>query len=408
MGLLLLVVGGQWVLYRRMKRRFEAAEGQRIRLQERLSFVKNELAAVQTRRKRLLAASTQALIIVEKDNHISSANKVAKRLFGSFEKETSFIEWTRQHQLSDLVQQTLENKKMPPVYFNRGDRVLEAHARSIKLKGTMAAVALAIHDVTELQRLTRAHRDFITNISHEVRNPLASIRLLTETLLNDGLSDRTMALNLIDKIAAQTEILGQMAQELLDLSLIESGQAPLRLALCSLKAIVQSNVDRLMLQAERKNLPIYTEVDDNITVLADETMVDRVITNLIHNAIKFTDTGGIVITAAVNPAGLAVKNPDKKEDDGDWVVVSVADTGVGLPPDEATRVFERFYKIDRSRKRPQAGTGLGLAIAKHIVEAHGGRIWAESRSGGATFHFTLPVEETPASQSATNGQTVAE
>ncbi|HXV42799.1 MAG TPA: ATP-binding protein, partial [Anaerolineae bacterium] len=252
------------------------------------------------------------------------------------------------------------------------------------------AVALAIHDVTELQRLSRARRDFVTNISHELRTPLASLQLLTETLLNGALDDREMAFNLVNKIESQLDTLNQLAQELLDLSLIESGQAPLKLAAAPLRTIVQAQVDQLLSQAERKNLNLEVDIAEDINVLADETMLGRVITNLIHNSIKFTERGGVIVSAQrLNGAAASTESTGEN-----WIVVSVSDTGIGIPPDEISRIFERFYKIDRARNRQQAGTGLGLAIAKHIVEAHGGRIWAESDGKtGTTFHFTLPPEE---------------
>lgn len=393
----LLVIVGQFVLYWRLKKQFRQLEADSVRLERKLSFVRRELAEAQNRRKKLLSASTQALIIVEKDYSISSANKVARRLFGPLDKSDTFTTWTRQHQLRELVDQTLRGEKMPPLYFNKDDRTLEVHARAIKGRSSegkkeSVAVALAIHDVTELQRLSRARRDLVANISHELRTPLASLRLLTDTLLNGALEEREMALKLVNKIVDQLDTLGQLAQELLDLSLIESGQAPLKLAAHSLRSIVQTQVEQLLPQAERKNLSLQVDIAEDLAVLADETMIGRVITNLIHNGIKFTESGVVTISAQrINGPPVAVSGTNPAED---WIRVSIADTGVGIPPDEINRIFERFYKIDRARNRKQSGTGLGLAIAKHIVEAHGGQIWAESSGkSGTTFYFTLPPEE---------------
>jgi two-component system phosphate regulon sensor histidine kinase PhoR len=393
--LLLLILIGLIVSYRRLQRQLQQEAARSIRLERKLSFVRSELAEAQTRRKKLLSASTQALVIVEKYYRVSSANKVARRLFGRVEQTDTFTTWTRQHQLRELVDQTLQGEKMPPVYFSKGDKTLEAHARSIKGrsregKKEPVAVALAIHDVTELQRLSRARRDFVANISHELRTPLASLQLLTETLLNGALDDRDMALNLVNKIEAQLDTLNQLAQELLDLSLIESGQAPLKLAAYPLRTIVQAQVDQLLSQAKRKNLDLRIDIAEDIKVLADETMLGRVITNLIHNGIKFTESGGVTVSAQrLNSTATSTENTGEE-----WIMISVSDTGIGIPPDELGRIFERFYKIDRARNRQQAGTGLGLAIAKHIVEAHGGHIWAESDGKtGTTFHFTMPPEE---------------
>ncbi|MCL4300189.1 MAG: PAS domain-containing sensor histidine kinase [Anaerolineae bacterium] len=394
---LLVIIIGQIVFYWPLKKQLRRAEARSLKLERKLAFVRQELAEAQIRRKKLLSASTQALIIVEKDYRISSANKVARRLFGPVDKTDTFTTWTRQHQLRELVDQTLQGEKMPSIYFTKDDRTFEVQARSIKGRSIAGkkepvAVALAIHDVTELQRLSRARRDFVTNISHELRTPLASLRLLTETLLNGALNEPDMAVNLVNKMAAQLDTLNQLAQELLDLSLIESGQAPLKLAAYPLRAIVQAQVDQLLPQAERKNLSLQLDIAEDLKVLADETMIGRVITNLIHNSIKFTETGVVTISAQkISGGDIAAAETSTAED---WVQVRVADTGLGIPPDELNRIFERFYKIDRARNRKQSGTGLGLAIAKHIVEAHGGRIWAESNGkNGTTFYFTLPPEE---------------
>lgn len=362
-----------------------------LELQRELATLAGELSDFKTRRKRLLAASTQALIIVEEDYLVSSANRVARQLFGPLNQNAmTFIEWTRQYHLQELVDQVLTGEKPPPLYFILGDKILEAHARSIKAKSDVIAVALAIHDVTELQHLSRARRDFVANISHELRTPLASIQLLLETLLSTNVLDDPQArLKIIGRISGQMETLNQLAQEILDLSLIESGQMPLKLASYPLKNIVQQQVEQLSPQAERKNITLNIAVADQIRVLVDETMIGRVIANLVHNAIKFTDHGAVTISAERSNGKIALKPTPIQEE---WITVAVSDTGIGVPPDQLPRIFERFYKIDRARK--QFGTGLGLAIAKHIVEGHGGSIWAENNQPtGVTFFFNLPVED---------------
>ncbi len=392
-GLLFAIVIVLALTCRQLKNQLRQEQIETARLKNRVSSVQNELAEVNARRKKLLSAATQALIIVEDDFSITSANKVARRMFGKKPgKNSTLMTWTRQHQLQDLVEKTLQGEKMPPVHFIYHDRMLEARARAIKQDKQLVAVALAIHDVTEFQRLTRMRRDFVANISHELRTPVASIQLLSETLLKGALGDKKVARTLIEKIAVQSDILSQLAQELMDLSLIESGQAPLKLARYPLRQIARAQVERLLPQAERKNLTIKLDIPEDVKVLVDETMIGRVIGNLLHNAIKFTDTGQVVILA--DPAAITFDVA------GDaWITMSVADTGIGLPPQEIDRIFERFYKIDQARSRKKSGTGLGLSIAKHVIEAHGGRIWAESDGmTGTTFYFTLPVEEEPVTE----------
>lgn len=385
---LLVVVIVLALVLRRLKNQLRQEQLELARLRNRLSFMQNELAELNARRKKLLSASTEALLIVEKDFSISSANKVARRLFDKKPKKgDTLMTWTRQHHLQELVEKTLEGEKMPLVHFSLNERNLAVRARTIKQHKQIVAVALSIHDVTEFQRLTRTRRDFVANVSHELRTPVASIQLLAETLLKGALNDKKIAPRLVEKIALQGELLSQLAQELLDLSLIESGQAPLKLSLYPLLEIAKAQVERLLPQAERKNLKIQLDIPEQVTVLVDQTMIGRVLGNLLHNAVKFTETGQITI--ASDPATIAA------DEAGDaWITVSVADSGIGIPPQEIGRIFERFYKIDQARDRKKAGTGLGLSIARHVVEAHGGRIWAASDGlHGATFYFTLPVEE---------------
>jgi two-component system phosphate regulon sensor histidine kinase PhoR len=175
----------------------------------------------------------------------------------------------------------------------------------------------------------------------------------------------------------EVDALTQMVQELLELSRIESGQVPFRLAPVAMDELVLPPVERLRPQAERFVLQLTVDLPPDLPpVLADAERIQQVVTNLVHNAVKFTPSGGeVMISAAVSK---------------DEVVVSVRDTGVGIPANDLPRIFERFYKADHARSG--GGTGLGLAIAKHIVQGHGGRIWAESIEGrGSTFYFSLPT-----------------
>ena len=219
-------------------------------------------------------------------------------------------------------------------------------------------------------------RDFISNISHELRTPLASLKALTETLQNGALADPDAGPRFLGRINAEVDALTQMAQELLDLSKIESGQVALVLRKVDPLAVLKSAADRMRLQAERAGVNLTVETVASPTVQADAARLEQVLVNLIHNAVKFTRRGGAVtLSASV---------------DGESVIFAVRDTGVGIPADDLPRIFERFYRVDKSRTG--SGTGLGLSIAKHIVEAHGGRIWAQSREGeGSAFFFSIPV-----------------
>jgi len=246
--------------------------------------------------------------------------------------------------------------------------------RAVPVSETGGA-AVAIEDVTELQRLGRARRDFVANLSHELRTPLANIDLAAQTLKDGATRDPTLTQRMLAQIQAQVQVLSQLSQEMMDLAQIESGQVLLKLVPAPVEPLVGRAVANLLPQAMLKSQHLSRMVPADLVALMDEQQVARVVGNLLHNAIKFTPDGGIISISA-----------EAVDDD---VQVCVADSGPGVPRDEQARIFERFYKQDRARTR--GGTGLGLAIARHIVEGHGGRIWVESNPGdGARFFFTLP------------------
>jgi two-component system phosphate regulon sensor histidine kinase PhoR len=322
-----------------------------------------------------------ALILVGERRQVVSLNQPARKLFdsGSGVGE-SLIALTRSHEVDELARRALADAEDLDRQIVLGERPYRVRALCIRTD-LSAYVALALQDITELKRLGRARRDMVANITHELRTPITSIRLLVDTLARGALRDKQQAPTLLDKIAAETDALHQMSQELLDLSMIESGQALFRMIPCSLTDLVDQALDHLNEQAERRELSVEIKVAPDIRVLADPDQAQRVLRNLLHNAIKFTPPGGRMRVTA--------------EQNGEWVTVSVLDTGPGIPPDERERVFERFYRGDRARGSP--GTGLGLAIAKHIVEAHGGRIWVADPpepGGGAHLRFTLPTADT--------------
>jgi two-component system phosphate regulon sensor histidine kinase PhoR len=247
------------------------------------------------------------------------------------------------------------------------------------LKRAGRGYLVMIQDLTQLRRLQTIRQDFISNVSHELRTPLASLRALTETLRDSALDDPPAAHRFLDRMEVEVDALTQMVEELLELSRIESGQVPLRLNPVLPSAAILPAAERLRPQIERSQQTLIVDVPRELPlVLIDAERIHQVVTNLLHNAIKFTPPGGTI--------RLAASAHD------DTVEVVVEDTGIGIAPAELPRIFERFYKADRSRA--VGGTGLGLAISKHMIQAHGGKIWAESMEGeGSRFHFTLPVAE---------------
>jgi two-component system phosphate regulon sensor histidine kinase PhoR len=239
---------------------------------------------------------------------------------------------------------------------------------------------VTLENVTELQRLRRMRSEFIDNLSHELRTPLANIRLLTEMLLDD-LEHEEVSRRVRERVATidvETGHLVQMVNELLDLSRIEQSASRIRSDEVLLPPLIAASLQRLRTFAERQGVVLVELVADDLPpVRGDEERLGQLLMNLLHNAIKFSPDGGTVtVTSDERPEG---------------VVISVADHGMGIPRKDQDRVFERFYKVDRARQRGLGGTGLGLAIARHVAEAHGGRLWLRSVEGeGSTFSFSLP------------------
>jgi two-component system phosphate regulon sensor histidine kinase PhoR len=246
---------------------------------------------------------------------------------------------------------------------------------------------VTIEDLSEMHRLERVQRDFLANISHELRTPLTSVRLMTETLEDVIETDPDKAQQFIEKIETEIQYLSGLVAELLELSRIESGQMPMSIEPVEAERLVREVMARMLPLAQRHRVRMLTEIDLGKTmVAADSKLITRVLFNLVHNAIKFTSTGGMVIIGTAPQADQHAQR------------FYVRDTGVGIREEDLPRVFERFFKTDRARSKANfmgpggGGTGLGLAIARQVVEAHGGHIWAESAfEEGSTFSFTLPI-----------------
>lgn len=245
---------------------------------------------------------------------------------------------------------------------------------------------LLLDDVTELRRLQRIRTEFIDNLSHELRTPLTTIRLLTETLTQDvarpGVDIPERVRERILKIDVETGHLAQMVSELLDLSRIEGGAEVLHFDNVRIGDVIKVAVERLRTFADRQLVGLETELPEEglPAVWGDEERLGQVLVNLLHNAVKFSPPSSVVIVSGDVSDG--------------HVTVAVRDQGVGVADADLDRIFERFYKVDKARQRGQGGTGLGLAIARHIIEGHGGRIWAESDEGsGSVFKFTVPVTD---------------
>ncbi len=247
-------------------------------------------------------------------------------------------------------------------------------------EGEIEGLIIFFHDITEIRYLEKVRRDFIANVSHELRTPVTSVKGYAETLLDGALEDKTTAREFTEIIDREAGRLSRLITELFELSRLESQQVNFELESVELVETMKKVVQNSYKKAKEKNITInFLSPEPTLFVQADADKLQQVLNNLLENAIKYSFYGEEIV--------LSFTRFCEKENE---VMIWVEDKGPGLPPAELLRVFERFYRLEKGRSRKQGGTGLGLAIVKHIVESHGGRVWAENNpDGGAKFFFTL-------------------
>jgi two-component system phosphate regulon sensor histidine kinase PhoR len=338
---------------------------------------------------RILEHLSDGIVIIDAQGKVKLLNRVAHELLGTARSraiDRPYPEVLRDYELDELVRAAAAGAASPPSRFvelGHPRRTVQALASS--LPGPSGPlVTLILRDITELRRTEAIRRDFIANVSHDLRTPLAGLQALVETLLDGALEDPVVARDFLNRIAAEVDHLTRLVTQLLELTRAEAGQLPLHRVPTDLAALIAQALARFEPRARAKELELETRLPSALpTIVCDPERIGQVLSNLLDNAIKFTPPGGR-ITVSVEATENAVR-------------VAVSDTGPGIPSDDLDRIFERFYKGDRSRSA--SGSGLGLAIVKHLVQLHGGTVWAESPPrSGATIGFTLPLNFTSASQ----------
>ncbi|MGA8223447.1 MAG: ATP-binding protein [Candidatus Acidiferrales bacterium] len=242
-----------------------------------------------------------------------------------------------------------------------------------------SGAVVVLHDVTELRRLERVRQDFVANVSHEFKTPLTAIQGFAETLLAGALDDPNNNRRFLEIIREHAARLARLTDDLLKLARIEAGKLEIELFPVSLLELIEGCAETALMKASRKQITLEIALPPGLpAVRGDAGLLRDVLQNLLDNAIQYTQEGGRIEVTATAKAREAV--------------ITVADTGIGIPVTEQERIFERFYRVDAARSREAGGTGLGLSIAKHIVEAHGGRLWVESAVGsGSRFSFSVPL-----------------
>jgi len=349
-------------------------------LAEKLETKVRQLTAERDLLEAVLSEMEEAILVLRPDARILLYNRAARRLFGLSDRaaEQALVELVRFPAILDAVYDAIRGRPAVLDLEIPGPprRIVVGRARPLP-EGTEAAVLIVARDVTELRRLEAMRRDFVANVSHEFRTPVASIRGLAETLASGALEDPQAAARFVDGLLRQSVRLSELIEELLDLGRLESGAIRFAPQLVRISGPVERVVDSRRAAATAKGIEVEVVGLESVSAFADPTAIEIVVGNLLDNAIKFTPEGGKVRLRAV--------------DDGPQVRIEVEDTGPGIEPRHLHRIFERFYRVDAGRARDVGGTGLGLSIAKHAAQQSGGDLEVQSTPGkGSRFTFRLP------------------
>jgi two-component system phosphate regulon sensor histidine kinase PhoR len=344
-------------------------------------------AEARARQDTLFDSMPQGVLVLDESDRVQFANRAFSQLFdapGDLRGKT-LLEALRRHEVAELVGRAASEGRVlgHEMRLSGGEeRWLQVNAAAItgqdnQRRGTI----LVFHDLTRLKRLERTREEFVANVSHELRTPLSLIKGYAETLLDGAKDNPEVATKFLETIDRNARRLDLLIQDLLTISALESGRVTLNFQPVALHNLTEEILADFKSRAEARKVQLVNDMPD-LTARADADRLEQVIGNLLDNAVKYGRESGTVTVGG------------RAGDDG-RVEVFVQDDGPGIPAEALERVFERFYRVDKARSREQGGTGLGLAIVKHIVQGHGGKVWAESEPGkGTKFFFTLPAAET--------------
>lgn len=342
-----------------------------------------ELARDRARMEAILSSMVEGVLVVDEQGHVQLVNEAARRML-RLDRESidrSYVEAIRHPGIVEQIGHALAGNQPEGLELSlTRDLSRTLVARSAPVIATGRGAVLVLHDITDLRRADQIRRDFVANVSHELRTPLTAIKGYAEALIEDAddAEGRQRFLEIIHRHATRME---RLVKDLLRLARLDAGQEAAELAPCDVDSLVNSVLTDFEATIQQKRLRVTPTIDESARVLlADPAKLHDVLRNLVENAVNYTPDGGAI---------------DVRTDTQDGHFrITVADTGPGIPPDDLTRVFERFYRVDKSRARP-GGTGLGLAIVKHLVQVLDGEVTAANRDGGgAVFTVTLPNRST--------------
>jgi two-component system phosphate regulon sensor histidine kinase PhoR len=342
-------------------------------------------ASAIARQRAVLDSMVEGVLLLDGQGKVRMANRRFIEFFdlGQDLQGRTVLEASRSHELAELATGVVEHSglitrtlRLPGVQ----ERHVEVNASPIiNREGRQDGMVIVLHDVSRLRQLEKTREEFVANVSHELRTPLSLIKGYSETLLDDSDKDPKVVDKFLQTIDRNARRLQFLIEDLLAISALESGRLDMEPRAVTLAELVQTVVEDYEPAAKMRGSRFRIDLPE-LQVNVDVERMHQVLGNLIDNALKYGRKGGEVIVTA-----RAL--PEKK------VEVCVRDDGPGIPSDSLRRIFERFYRVDKARSRDQGGTGLGLAIVKHIVQSHGGQVWAESDLGkGTAIFFTIPLK----------------
>ena len=346
----------------------------------------NTLVRQRNEQEAVLSSMVEGVIAIDTEERIINVNRAAAQLLGVDATKASgrlIQEIVRNTELQQFVQQTLESEspiEADLIYQRVDERFLQAHGTVLRdAQGRAIGALVVLNDVTRLRRLERVRSEFVSNVSHELKTPITSIKGFVETLREGALDHPEDARRFLDIVSRHTDRLERIVEDLLMLSRLEreAEQDEIEAEPTHVASVVDAAVQLCQVHAEQKGIRVRTQCDENLRARMNAPLVEQAIANLIDNAIKYSDPDSAVDVTAVLT--------------GNEVAISVRDEGTGIEERHLERVFERFYRVDRARSRELGGTGLGLSIVKHIANVHHGRVAVESvLDEGSTFTILLP------------------
>ena len=380
---LALIASNLWWRLRCRQTRLALARAER-RLQQQTEANERIAEREKAKQEALFDSMVEGVLLLDRNNRVALNNQAIEQLFSLSNdiRGMNVIEAFRLNELQEIVNRTIiEGRALGAELELPGldHRVLRVNAAVyLNQEGETQGAIMVFHDLTRIKQLENTRKEFVANVSHELRTPLSMIKGYVETLIDGAKDEPEVAPKFLQTIQKHADRLTYLIEDLLTISRLESGQIVLSVHPLELAALTRRVADELQDRARKRQVTFDIDVAEPCLVRADGDRLHQALFNLLDNAIKYGGENSVV-TVSTRPSG------------NNSTELSVTDQGPGIPPEATERIFERFYRVDRARSREQGGTGLGLSIVKHIIQSHGGEVWARNQdAGGASFFLTLP------------------